>query len=1024
MQSLWARTAQVRCSCKCTLCQPTAPALSRPTTSAPLRHQIRFRDVFTVFYSTVLASAAIAEVGRKEAKRLEWERLIKEAKDDLKSVEDQQQARLAALYPRDNDGAQDLGSYSTRWDEIFKWASRKRTRRKDLGFQDLKGPSLDLLEGLSAPEIEALMLDKYIARLSSDTGEHLWVSQDTHRALSIKKVKTLEWSIRKLVHRLILTSLEQTKSESLPDYVRKIPEGPSQLFGGMNSGDLKTRLDRCERRLKFLARHSSNTEYWYRFESPRVPRYSRRCNTYIDQVNSLNIKLHEIFRSFLSQTMRKNALVAKICSTLLFSYAPPNIHTYNMLIVNLVRLKQMDDVQAVITSLRETHTRPNEVTLSAMLHYYTVTNNRAAFLSLLRKMEGQDGGLSLAHAATDINPILSRRYRSSVRSLPGVACVSQEEEDFFYEAEGYKFRPSGHKLRAKCHGARKVVETASMGKLNQAVYGAMIHGALHFCEPLRATKYYCQMVRDGWEAGRRELGGMLQYWCKNLDWESGLAVWQEICRLPQGADRTALAWMLQICRRRRKHVEFGMVLDYGVRQGLIPSTVWTVSAKISGGDVGDLLRSADALLFNNQLALPISVARDFLERNLETLGYRIASTALEFAEFNLNKIHSYGEGVGLQIFYQIKRIHEDSPYRSCQKDRGSALRSLSYRIEKDTRRQHQLDREIRPDVSISLSCGCCGAQFPSGQKLYGHLLLCMRPNSLAGPRLIGSSRKALEVPEMQASMTALDPRDKDTSSYSDQQITDFTCGQFKQSESMMEGAVIVTDQRADKDSALEAFQQAHPNLQLQTLQDDEGHEVPKQFPLSSKSSGCFRISESNVRPASSEFNARKVENHQDVSAVGGMQPVVKSHPKSENQLSEVAAIGKALLLNPPPTPLPQDIEEEHPVTPNLRSRTPRAQQRRDRPERSALIATKARKSCISLVYEEVAPPKQGKFPNVFIEAYSRRSEASHDQSSLRLPWIRQVSSRLPTQAGRASIEGLIIRRITLANTNARLEAHA
>lgn len=722
MQSLWIRAAQTRCTCNCTFCHSTTSALSRRTTAASVR-RLRFSDVFTAFYSTVLASAAVADIGWKEAKRDELQKLIRDARDDLKALEDNQQTRLAAISLGGNESAIALRPFQDTWDNAFAWAAMERDRRKVLGFQNLKGASLSLLEELSAPEIEELVLDKYIMRLNSEHGEHLWSITDAHRRLSIKKVKTLEWSTRKLVHRLILSCLEEADIRQRIERAEAVG-GQPRPFAGMDSEQVKTKLERCDRRLKFLSRHSSNTEYWYRFESPRAPLYSCWSDLDIERADSLNIKLYNIFNGFRNHTMEKDQLVASICSALLTSFAPPDVHTYNMLIIRLTGLKQMSDVKAVITSMRETHTRPNEVTLCAMLHYYTITDQRQSFIDLVRKMEGKQGGLSLAHAMNEPSPAFAARYRPK-RRLQRRSRVSEEEEEYYYEAEGYRFRPTDHQPRAKSHRTRKVVETAEMMIINRAVYGALIHAALQFLGTFKAMTYYRRMVSDGWEDGKRELGAILQHCCDENNWRAGLAVWQQMCKLPEGADRIALGWMLQLCRNRRKHVEFGEVLEYGVRQQLVSSTVWYFPSIIwGGGRISDLLRSADVLSSAKQLAFPITIARDLLERNLEALGYRMATTALDIADISLNVPPEFDCSVGLKLCLLIKQCHQDSPARAVLRARTVAIQGLHRKRAPDIRWQGEHMAHVESPDAVLLRCNGCGAEYVSAAELHAHVLLC------------------------------------------------------------------------------------------------------------------------------------------------------------------------------------------------------------------------------------------------------------------------------------------------------------
>lgn len=685
-----------------------------------------------MFYSSFLASAAIADISRKEVAKTEWEKSIKEARDDLKALEEQQQARLAAIALRDDDTVQPTYSSQDTWHDVFQWAKWEMARRKTMGFQGLKGPPLTLLEGLSTSEIEELMHDTYISRLNSASGEHLWCSTDGYRTLSIKKVKTLEWSIRKLVHRLLLSTLEESGvwREAQNEGAHVDSQLPPQAT--LSSDKLREKIVYCEKRLRFLKRHTSNKEYWYRFNSPNSPVYSRKSAPG-QRADLLNIELDRIFKSFRRKRGGKDTLVQEICYALLSSYTHPDIHTYNILIIHLFKLKQMDDVAAVITSLQESHTRPNEVTLSAMLHFYTDTGNREGFIKLLQQMERRQGGLFLAHPATIISPAFAGRYKDISRVEQKPVKISEEEEEFYYERGGYKSRPSGLRPLADYHATRKIVQGAKMTLLNQIVYGAMVHGALKFLGSRQVMKYYRQMVSDGWETSRRMLLAILHYCSNKNEWEDGCIVWQELCNLPEGPNRKSSVWMLELCRSRGEHVRFGEVLEYCVRQNLIPPTVWQFPRLATGGGVlgvPKLLRAADVLFSAKLLAPPFTLALEFLDRSLEALGYRIANTAIEVAATNFNACRSINSDTGLNVYLTIRELHRESPAAFEDKARRKVLQGLKERNQRVMEGQGQDDgvKELPFEDCAILRCGCCDANFTSVDDLHAHLITCSLPN--------------------------------------------------------------------------------------------------------------------------------------------------------------------------------------------------------------------------------------------------------------------------------------------------------
>ncbi|QSZ36115.1 hypothetical protein DSL72_007240 [Monilinia vaccinii-corymbosi] len=81
MQSLWFRAAQTRSLCHCNACVKIGTIAARQTTNASgKRRRVSLVDVFTACYSTILATAAMADSNRKARRRKHWDVLIAEAR--------------------------------------------------------------------------------------------------------------------------------------------------------------------------------------------------------------------------------------------------------------------------------------------------------------------------------------------------------------------------------------------------------------------------------------------------------------------------------------------------------------------------------------------------------------------------------------------------------------------------------------------------------------------------------------------------------------------------------------------------------------------------------------------------------------------------------------------------------------------------------------------------------------------------------------------------------------------------------
>ena len=650
MQALWSRTAQTRCTCKCAFCHATT-ALSRTSTTSALKRRLRFRDVFTVFYSTVLASAAVADSCGKDARRREWEAAIQKTKEELAAMENAQLNRIAALSTETNGLKVTDGPWviENTWDKVFGVASHRSQERESLGFEGLVGPPLHVLKQLATEEIAEVLRDPAIVRLNTNTqivSDLLW----RPKWYGVKKTKTLEWSIRKLVYRILL-SCETERSQT-------------QLVGGNEESDqmhpdktisqtIMSRIEKCEQALKFMADNPQDRWLWLKLRSPTVPSYSRQINP---EGNSMNDQLLTLFESFRPNSEGPTVLLSSICSLLLSTPIAPDVDFYNILITRLCQMQRMADVQIVIDSMNECWIRPNETTLFALLHYYTITSKALEFLDLSKRMAGlHSRPLIRVHPDKKAAPCLQRRYIAREYSKPELVITDKDHK--LLDDDASFSDPSPDELEPKIWSSyTKVFQTARMGLMNHQVYEALISGSLKFGWPGMAMDYYGKMVTDGFKPDPPLLESILEYCTRKRDWSAGVAVWKELRSSTQRITHAMLGLMLTLCRSLGKYVEYGEVLDHGVQLGLIASASSDFPEEIGQGLMKEPLDVADIVLFPRQPSLQTSISRDSLERAIDRLAFGIANISLDLA---LLDIGHRKENIGFKIYLKIKRQHRD-----------------------------------------------------------------------------------------------------------------------------------------------------------------------------------------------------------------------------------------------------------------------------------------------------------------------------------------------------------------------------
>src|SRR5579862_2032461 len=88
MQTIWSRAKPTPSSCRCTSCISVAAAIARRATTSATRRRLKVGDTFTAFYSAIFATAALVDAKIKEDRRNGLDRMIQEAREDVRTNEE------------------------------------------------------------------------------------------------------------------------------------------------------------------------------------------------------------------------------------------------------------------------------------------------------------------------------------------------------------------------------------------------------------------------------------------------------------------------------------------------------------------------------------------------------------------------------------------------------------------------------------------------------------------------------------------------------------------------------------------------------------------------------------------------------------------------------------------------------------------------------------------------------------------------------------------------------------------------
>lgn len=429
MQSLWFRAAQTRSTCRCTACVKIGTTIARQTTNAiGKRRRVSIGDIFTACYSTILATAAVADSNRKVRRREEWDRLIAEAKaetptENVKEPQDCQVEGNADEVKSQTPGMPGVSGAS----EAPGGSGIPGTSgtSKIPGFLGNKFPFSRT--GISATKVGAtgpmnLNGASWMVASSLDgLGSHLNVTPSTSQIPRPVESMTPESSQNPVPHHTTspvqLATLENT--EDLERFGEHIPSNSK-----LQPREPKTReqLDRLETSIANLvdrlmwATNSSHIAMNFHSASSDLFLDTERMIKRVEELQQGDIPmpvyklnppegeertyLHDALKMLFKNTSPgQNSLkiiLVKICYNLLISSASPNIFTYNFLIEKLTELMLHDHAQIFIDSFfNDMKFRPTSRTIQVILNHYASKNDLEGYRSVIRRMRAVDGSMKV-----------------------------------------------------------------------------------------------------------------------------------------------------------------------------------------------------------------------------------------------------------------------------------------------------------------------------------------------------------------------------------------------------------------------------------------------------------------------------------------------------------------------------------------------------------------------------------------------------------------------------------------------------
>ncbi|TKA78931.1 hypothetical protein B0A49_02370 [Cryomyces minteri] len=532
MQTIWSRAAPTRASCLCPSClsRGTAP-IARRASAATGRRLLKPGYSSTLFYSGIFAAAALGDAKLKLDRRHRWDAAIMREKQGLEEA------------GRVGQSAREQAEQEHEREQEDEGEEEKEEEEEEEEEQELSADPQDAtgLTGHAVADAAPFWppntgpdLNVFHVAPESIYAGGLARQKALRNRWSDKKVQTVRLSVQKLVLKC-LSHIESVEGKALG------PQSLPPTIASLIDGDVKATLLRVQTQLSHIRFARDNSAMEACLPALAWPAYEQDDSGDFHRVAAeMNDALRSIFHRYKrgNRVSSPREVAVDICHNLLTSSAPPNLETYNILIPSLNRLGQDRMVDVVIASLRETHVRPNEVTLAAILRYYIKRDNADMFTYWVRLMRGHFGGLALAR--------------------PDIKITAASE---------------GRLVRDEMHPERVIQKPYA----TPTVFSVLVTGVLKFAGFEMALEVCEAMGRDRWGLDLDALNSLMRSCVERRDWESGRIIWNQMKTLRKkrfATDtqrsillRAAYFRALSLCLACDKQKEFGMLLEEAALAG-------------------------------------------------------------------------------------------------------------------------------------------------------------------------------------------------------------------------------------------------------------------------------------------------------------------------------------------------------------------------------------------------------------------------------------------------------------------------
>ncbi|MCJ1282896.1 hypothetical protein MMC26_002222 [Xylographa opegraphella] len=623
MQTIWSRAIQTKSTCRCPSCLTTPFAVARRPNTVAASRSLRYGDIATFFYSSVLATAAIADAERKDARRKKLDTSIAEAVEELKALELEQQTRLQNLHNAQREIRLFERQYEGQIQSLREAVGRTHGAQQDKFLEKtLKSLEANKLSSLSALDAAGESLSDTGGALGTtdvtteipNHGDKIITLASKHEDNSVVAPSEVSRRVKGIPEESVTKNTTQDLDEGSPPRMTSLAESASEsvLYEDSSMDFTKSRqstyvwsfqswlgpipdfkisvmstsIAKLIYRLLLMSLDGAGPEglvlnvggtpwilspqhrpelHMRIMEMTERLRTLKKASVDINSITPLpfpqysNHAGHRTSTDFLHKALRNSLAETSSIYELL-----PKI-CYEFLVSNTppsIRTFNMLIVRLCYLQHYGVASAIIDALFECKLRHNEITTAAILrFYDYTKNFDGFRGYVAMMNAEGD-------RGLITLSSVPQITRANKNHFVNHTESRSRKHSILSHKGHP-----RRETRYIEKAPRNRDTYMALISGWLSFSDLRSALTEYVTMIRSGWEPDHVILTTLLSYCALKKDFDWGFEVWREIVETHERPDAAAYYWMLHLCAQVNGSKMFDTVLQHGADRGIIPADI-------------------------------------------------------------------------------------------------------------------------------------------------------------------------------------------------------------------------------------------------------------------------------------------------------------------------------------------------------------------------------------------------------------------------------------------------------------------